>query len=81
MPFGSRRQQHRARGQPGDESAIEISTDELPEPAAENLDQGGEMEYEQQGGDEDEDEEEPEGESTCPCILPPFANMRVTNDS
>lgn len=65
MPFGSRRQQHRTRGQGGDESAIEVSADELPSQVAENPDQGDdEMEYEEQGGEEEEEEEEAEGESS-----------------
>lgn len=61
MPFGGRR--HRTRGQMGEESAIEVSADELPSQVAEDPGQGDEMEYEEQGGEEEEDEEEVEGKS------------------
>lgn len=60
MPFGTRRQQHRGRGQTADESAIEVSADELPAQVVEDHAQGEEMQYEEQGGDEEEEEEEEE---------------------
>lgn len=72
MPFGSRRQ--RARGQTGDESAIEVSTDELPSQVVESNVQADEMEYDEQGGDEEEEEEEIEGKSSATAVL-----SRLTN--
>lgn len=62
MPFGSRRP-HRTRGQAAEESAIEVSADELPSQVVEDAGQGDEMEYEEQGGEDEEDEEEIEGKS------------------
>lgn len=65
MPLGDRRQQ-RSRGAAGDESAIEVSADELPSQVAERQDQVDDMEYEEHVGDEEgevEEEEEAEGKS------------------
>lgn len=69
MPLGSRRQQHRNRGQAADESAIEISNDEVPEDVAEQAAAADEeMEYAEEGGEGVDDEDDIEG--MLPQTLP-----------
>lgn len=69
MPPATRRQPRSGHAQSGSDSAIEVSTDEVPPQVAGDHVHVDEMDYEEQGVEDEDDEEQLEGESSLELLL------------